>query len=266
MSLISVLEKSEQAWKELRRLIERRATVFTGQKAVIFDLDGVIIDSMPFYYKAWKYAFATVGIDVSEEEIYGREGEKREVTARDVYRKYKKKEPSERIVRDIVAEEEKTYHQIFESKIFPGIEEVLRLLKAKNIKLGLVTGSVSKTIEKLKGENAQLFSFFDVIVTGEDTVHGKPSPDPYLVAVEKLNVPARNCYVVENAPLGIQSAVSAGLMCFAVKGSSVLSEDVLKEAGADFVYKDIEEMRKHFIWIDTNIDFRKFLDEFKNVI
>ena len=234
----------------------------TEKKAVIFDLDGVIIDSMPFYYEAWKHAFAVVGIDVSKEDIYEREGEKREITAREIYNKYKKKEPSESLIRRIVAEKEKIYHKIFEFRVFPGVKETLDLLKAKNIKLGLVTGSVSKTIGKLKEENNSLFTLFDVIVTGEDTRNGKPSPEPYLIAVERLNVPAHNCYVVENAPLGIKSATDADLMCFAVRGSSVLSENVLKEAGADFVYKDVQEMKRHLIWIDTNIHFRSFLEIF----
>ncbi len=238
----------------------------TEKKAVIFDLDGVIIDSMPFYYRAWKHAFAAVGINVSEEEIYRREGEKREITAREVYKKYEGKEPPERLVKNIVTEKENMYHKIFEFRVFSGMKEILDLLKAKNVKLGLVTGSVNKTIEKLKEENTNLFSLFDVIVTGEDTKNGKPSPDPYLAAVERLDVSAHNCYAVENAPLGIKSAVGAGLMCLAVKGSSVLSKTILKEAGADFVYEDIREMKKHLIWIDTNMYFKVFLDTFGNVI
>jgi len=237
----------------------------TEQKAVIFDLDGVIIDSMPFYYNAWKEAFETVDINVSEQEIYEREGEKREVTAREIYKKYKFEEPNGDLINAIVARKEEAYHRIFKIKMFPGIAELLNLLKAKNIKLGLVTGSVTRTIEELKSKNP-LFSIFDVTVTGGETKIGKPSPDPYLKSVEKLRIPAHNCYVVENAPLGIKSAKSAGLICFAVKGPSPLSDRELKSAGADFVYKDIKELKKHIIWVDSNMSMKEFLDAFGEVI
>ncbi|ODS35664.1 MAG: hypothetical protein A7316_03500 [Candidatus Altiarchaeales archaeon WOR_SM1_86-2] len=237
----------------------------TEQKAVIFDLDGVIIDSMPFYYKAWKEAFETVGVNVSEEEIYMREGEKREITAKEIFKEHKGYEPDDDLIRAIVKRKEEAYHRIFKSKIFPGIVELLNLLKAKNIKLGLVTGSVTKTIEEFKSKTT-IFSLFDVIVTGGETKTGKPSPEPYLKAVEKLLIPARNCYVIENAPLGIKSAKSASLTCFAVKGSSPLSTRKLKSAGADFVYKDIKELKKHIIWADTNMPMKKFLGIFEDVL
>ncbi len=237
----------------------------TKQKAVIFDLDGVIIDSMPFYYKAWMEAFETVTINVSEDEIYMREGEKREITAKEIYKKYKEREPDDDLIKAIVTRKEETYHKIFKLKIFPGVEELLRLLKAKNIKLGLVTGSVTRTIEKLKSEN-ELFNIFDTMVTGGETKTGKPSPEPYLKAIEKLRVPAHNCYVVENAPLGIKSAKSAGLTCFAVKGPSPLSNEELKNAGADFVYNDIKELKKYIIWADTNMSMKEFLKIFIDVL
>lgn len=234
----------------------------TVRRAVIFDLDGVIIDSMPFYYLAWKGAFKEFDIDISEEEVYQREGEKREITAREVYIKFKHKEPSPDIIKLIIKTKEEIYKEKFKLQVFPGIQELLTTLKGKNVKLALVTGSVRQTIQQFQ-KDCPLFDLFDVVITGEDTKNGKPAPDPYNLAIKKLGISLINCYAVENGPLGIRSAVNAGLICFAVKGPSPLSAEVLKNAGAFSVYENIEGLKKHLIWADTTLPLNEFLEIFK---
>lgn len=235
------------------------------RKAVIFDLDGVIIDSMPIYYEAWREAFKEVGVNINENEVYQREGEKAEITAREVYKKFKNEEPSLDLIGFIVKTKRDTYKGKFKLRVFPGIPELLTSLKEKNVKLALVTGSVRQTIQQIQ-EDLHLFQLFDVVVTGEDTRNGKPAPDPYNMAVEKLGISPVNCYVIENGPLGIRAAVRAGLICFAVKGTSPLSVDILKNEGALFVYNDVEELRKHLIWVDQNIPLIEFLKIFERVL
>jgi beta-phosphoglucomutase len=110
-----------------------------------------------------------------------------------------------------------------------------------------------------------LFELFDVIITSEDTKNGKPAPDPYLMAIEKCGISKDNCYVVENGPLGIESAVNSGLTCLAVRGNSPLPESALKKAGATLVYRNISELRKHLIWVDTNIRLTEFHKIFESV-
>lgn len=232
----------------------------TIQKAVIFDLDGVLIDSMLFYYWAWNEAFKKVGISINKEDIYEREGEKGEITARELYKKYKGKEPNSDIINVITETKDEAFRRIFKVQIFPGALELLTSLKSKSVKLGLVTGSTSLA-DKFKKHN-KFLEIFDAIVTGEDTKNGKPMPDPYLMAVQKLAVSTKNCYAVENSLLGIKSAIEAGLTCFVVKGPFSLSDKMLKNAGVNYIYKNIIELKKHLIWADTNIHMRDFLDVF----
>lgn len=236
----------------------------TVQKAVIFDLDGLLIDSMPFYYMAWSESFKRVDVNIRKEEIYMREGEKKEVTAREVYKQYKKEEPTPDLIEIIIKTMNEFFSQKSKVRILPQVPELLTYLKSKKVKLGLVTGSTS-LVEKFQ-HHKEFINLFDAIVAGEDTINGKPMADPYNKAIEKLGVSKENCYVVENAPLGIKSAVAAGLTCFAVKGESPLSEKILKDAGACFVYKDLTELRKHLAWVDTNMHMKDFINTFDNIL
>jgi beta-phosphoglucomutase len=236
----------------------------TVQKAVIFDLDGVLVDSMHFHYQAWSETFDKVGIDISEEEVYEREGEPNKVIAMEVYKKYKGQEPNLDILNSIIETKKEVYKRISKVQIIPGILELLTSLKDKNVKLGIVTGSTS--IADTFQQHKEFLALFDVIITGEDAKKSKPAPDPYNMAVEELGISKKNSYVVENAPLGIKSAVAAGLTCFAVRGPSPLTEKTLKDAGAHFVYRDIAELKKHLVWVDTNIHMKDFLSIFGSIL
>lgn len=236
----------------------------TQQKAIIFDLDGLLIDSMPFYYQAWFEAFQNVGINIRKDEVYEREGEKKEITAKEVYIKYKGEEPSSDLIKIIIKTKDEVFKKIYKVQIFPHVQELLKCLKSKNIKLGLVTGSTSLAEKFQKHED--FLDLFDVLITGENTKIGKPMPDPYNIAVDKLGVSKENCCVIENAPLGIKSAKAAELTCFAVKGNSPIPDKTLEDAGACFVYKNFLDLRKHLVWADTNIDIKDFINMFKAIL
>lgn len=235
----------------------------TTSKAVIFDLDGVVIDSMPYYYKAWKSAFEIYGIRVTEEEIYLREGEKMEKTAKEVYEREKGKTADDDIIKNIINNELRVYQENFQLKIFPGIKDLIYKLKEKNVRLGLVTGSISESIRQFAKED-DIFGKFDAIVTGDETSNGKPAPEPYNLAIKKLGISPLNCCAVENGPLGIRSAADAGLTCFAVKGNSPLPLNVLKGAGSFYVCKDISDLTKCLLWVDANMYISEFILTFKN--
>ncbi len=214
-------------------------------KTFIFDLDGVLIDSMSFHFQAWREAFGKFDIDISEEEVYEREGKKSEIAAGEIYKTHKGKDPTLDLLNLIIEAKEDIFKRILKLKIFPGVLELLTLLRNKNVKIGLVTGSTS--LAMMFHRKKEFLDIFDVIVTGEDSEKSKPAPDPYIMAVQKLGVASENCYVIENAPLGIKSAVAANLTCFAVKGTSPLSEEALKDAGAHFVFKDLEELKEYLV-------------------
>ena len=198
-------------------------------KAVLFDLDGVITDTMGLHYEAYRRAFANYGIEVSKLKIYTLEG----MPSMDVGKEIVEEKHADLTtdqVRALVEEKRQLYRKLAEEKVsaFPGVPETLRLLRRHGIKLALVTGSnlisVTMTLRKVGLENA-----FDVIVTGDSTPRGKPYPDPYAKGMEMLGVPGENCVVVENAPLGIKAAKAAGAG-YVIAVTTTLPPEYLKEA------------------------------------
>ncbi len=215
------------------------------KKAVIFDLDGVLIDSMPYYYAAWNAAFAKYGVIINEDDFYEREGEQRIKSAREIFQINNGYQPSPRVTMDILNTMRSVFLTVFEVRLFPCTRELLTALARESISLGLVTGS-ERLIEMFGPQNA-LLDLFSAVITGCDTREGKPSPEPYELGVHMLKVPKADCCVVENAPLGIQSAKAAGLFCIAVQNTSPLSAHRLKEAGADLVYRDNKELMRQLM-------------------
>jgi beta-phosphoglucomutase len=232
-------------------------------RAVIFDLDGVLVNSMPFYERAWTDAFKTVGIEIEPKEVYLRESQKAAVTATELYLSERGTDPPAGMVDTLVSTMRQRYDGYFDVSFFPAVFELLDMLKARGIKLALVTGSPALP-QKLR-DKTDFIRYFDEIITGKDTKNGKPSPEPYVAAVDRLGIDPKDCYVVENSPLGIQSAVAAKLTCLAVRNNSPLTEVDLSEAGASLVCRDMAALRRHLVWVDTNMSLMHFLDTFPAV-
>ncbi|MBI1987601.1 MAG: HAD family phosphatase [Nitrospinae bacterium] len=205
--------------------------------AVLFDMDGVIVDSMPFHFRAWHQAFASIGVEVSQEEIYLREGEKGEVTAREILEE-RKIPPREEERQELVRRKREIFRQIVTHELFPGVRELLEELRSRGASLGLVTGTSRKEAERLLPEG--FLDQFDVVVTGDDVRQGKPHPEPYLKAVRELGLDPSQCVVIENSPNGIRSAKGAGLRCIALTTS--LPREHLGEA--DRVVDSLTEVRE----------------------
>jgi len=193
--------------------------------AVLFDLDGTLLDSMPYHVRAWKEAFARYGYYPDELEFYLNEGVRHDVTVRDRLRNLGVVNPDPKMVTDIFETKREIFSKIVEMRPLEGALELLTMLRGK-VKLGVVTGGVSAVVERVV---AELFKgYLDVIVAYESTVRGKPDPDPYDYAIEKMDVPRQRILAVENAPTGIASALGAGLTCWAV--CTTLSPRYLSQA------------------------------------
>ena len=197
--------------------------------AVLFDMDGVITDTMGLHYEAYHRAFATYGIEVSKLEIYVLEGMPSMDVGREIV-KAKAIRLSEPEIKNLIEEKREIYRSLAEkeARAYPGVPETLSILRDHGIQLALITGSnllsVQKTLRKVGLDKA-----FDVIVTADNTLRGKPYPDPYVSGMEKLGVPKENCVVVENAPLGIRSAKAAGVG-YVIAVTTTLPPEYLKEA------------------------------------
>ncbi len=193
--------------------------------AVIFDMDGVLVDSMPYHFIAWYEALQPLGIRVSAFEVYEREGERWEKSLRDFITQGGLK-PTPELIRKVFLRRRRIFRKYFKRTIFSGVEECLCALKKKGLILGIVTGTPMPQLKKILPRKIR--SYFDTIVTGDSVKKGKPHPEPFLKAAKNLNLKPFQCLVIENAPLGIKSAKAAGMYCLAITTS--LPEAYLKEA------------------------------------
>jgi beta-phosphoglucomutase len=206
-------------------------------KSIIFDMDGVLIDSMTYHADAWKTVLAEQGVNITRQDIYEIEGSNHEGVISLMLEKAGKV-PDAMDFDKLAQKKREIFRSINHSKPFDGITECLDVLKNK-FRIGVVSGS-DRT--EVMGFIDRFFpGVFDVVVAGEDVRHGKPSPEPYLKAVEGLGIEKEECIVIENAPMGVESAKSAGLYCIAmpiyVKAHKLKKADVvLRNHAALFDY------------------------------
>ncbi|MDD5130184.1 MAG: HAD family phosphatase [Candidatus Omnitrophica bacterium] len=204
-------------------------------QAVIFDMDGVIIDSMPYHFIAWYEALRPWGIRVSCFEVYAQEGERWETTLKGLLKRNKIK-PTRKVLNTIFALRQKIFKRYFKRFIFYGAYELLADLKKQGFFLGLVTGTPLDGIKKIMP--VKMLKLFSAIVAGNQVKNGKPHPEPYLKAASILKVTPAACLVIENAPFGITSAKQAGMTCIAV--STSLPKEYL--AAADLVVENLSQI------------------------
>jgi len=198
-------------------------------KAIIFDVDGVLVDSMRFQADAWAKAFKEVGITISREDVYELEGSNDNRLIKVIFEKAGK-EPEPWHFEQL-PERKREFLEFDKIKPFEGITDCLKELK-QHFRLAMVSGSNRFVVEKVVDK---FFSgYFEVVINGSDMERGKPDPDPYLKALEKLDLTKNECVVIENAPLGITAAKRAGLYCVAV--ASMLEPEKVKHA--DLVFEN----------------------------
>lgn len=206
-------------------------------RAVIFDFDGVLANTMKDNFAAWEKTFAEINIKFDAEEYYLLEGLKASGVARHFMEKFKVEHLYNQ--EELVAKKEAHYLALNKFSFYPNTLNLIRFLK-KNKKLALVTGAGSERVKFSRNsseEAKELFDAFTIIVTSNDVVHGKPSPEPYLKALSGIGIDAKKVLVVENAPLGIRSAKDAGIDCVAL--ASTL--DASKLSDADWCFASLDE-------------------------
>lgn len=194
-------------------------------KAVIFDMDGVIVDSMPYHFLAWYEALRPLGISVRCFDVYVREGERWEKSLED-FLKGSGMSPTKEIFRRVFMARKKLFKNRFKRFVFKGAKEFLICLKKKRYLLGMVTATTRDGIKEILPREIE--KLFDFVVTGDCVKKGKPYPEPYLRAAKGLKVKPSECLVIENAPYGVLSAKRAGMFCVALTSS--LPPEYLRKA------------------------------------
>lgn len=204
-------------------------------KAILFDFDGVLAKTMKDNYMAWKKAFAEFGMDLPSEEYYPLEGEKTNKIAKEFC---KKNGIDEKHHDDIVQKKEKYYIKDNTFEFYPGVLDLINKLKSKKIPIAIVTSGHSARLNATVPK--EFLEKFDSIITSDKIKNAKPAPDPFLKVTEELDLNPEECIVIENAPLGIKSAKSAGMYCIAI--CSTLDKSYLNEA--DIIIDNFKDLEK----------------------
>ena len=211
-------------------------------KAVMFDMDGVIFNSMPLHAKAWVKAFAEVGIDFTEYQVYLNEGRTGAATIDEQFLKYFGRHSTPDEQQEIYRIKSGFFRQMPTPSLIDNITDVVQFLADNGIARTIVTGSgESTTVERVERIFGPLFSR-ELMVTALDVKQGKPYPEPYLMGLRKLGVQANEAVVVENAPLGIEAGVAAGVFTIAVN-TGILSRADLEAAGANLVLDNMLQLK-----------------------
>ncbi len=207
-------------------------------EALLFDMDGVLVDSMQGHFRSWQAAFAVHGIDIEWEPFALLEGQSFRTIAQQLCRTYGISEDHIPPLADL---KNRYYMQNHIPELYEGVTEILSACHENGFRLGMVTGAHRDRIEATIPET--LIRSFHTVVTADDVTKTKPNPEPYQKAALNVGTNPEHCLVFENAPLGIQAAKAAGMTCFAV--TTTLSAGHLTEA--DRIFPDIRDAFRFFL-------------------
>jgi len=204
-------------------------------RGVIFDLDGVIVDTGSFHRQSWYDLAEKEGFVMSDELFYSTFG----MQNYQIIPKLACKQVSRNEIDRMSDWKEKRYRELVAGKLqlLDGVKMLLEDLKSHGFALAIGTSTPRINLDFMF-EHITLSGFFDAYVTGEEVVNSKPAPDTFLKASEKLSIPPDKCVVVEDAVAGIQAGKAAGMAVVAVTNTT----DRARLAQADLVVDSLTEL------------------------
>lgn len=211
-----------------------------SKKAIIFDLDGVIVDTAKYHYIAWRKIANDLGFDFSEKENENLKGVSRVKSLEYILEKGNVKLPQTEIDKLLFSKNEHYLSLISnmnESEMLPGIKELLHDLHDEKIPFAL--GSASKNARRIL-KALQLTHLFKAIVDGTDVSKAKPDPEVFVIAAQKIRYESKNCIVIEDSKAGIQAANTVNMISVGIGSKDILGE-------ADYVLKGTEQLTISFI-------------------
>jgi len=226
----------------IQQYLDRHGFEAFDPKAVLFDMDGVLYDSMPNHAYSWHQSMSACGLSMSEADAYKYEGMRGVETIKLLCREQWNREISDREAQVMYDEKSRIFAACPEVRIMDGVQELMRKIKACGMQIVVVTGSGQRSLlSKLVREFDGLVTP-GLIVSGFDVKHGKPAPEPYIIGLRKAGVEPWQAVIVENAPLGVRAAVAASVFTIAVN-SGPLPDAMLSDEGADVVFSDMPALR-----------------------
>ena len=215
------------------------------ERAYFFDMDGVLFNSMPHHAVAWEEVMKEHDLPFTAYDCYLNEGRTGESVIREAMWKARNRDATPDEIKQIYTEKSERFNLLAQraggTVVIDGVAEVLRYVQSTGSQIWVVTGSGMRSL--LDNLNNALPPVFqrDRMITAFDVTHGKPDPEPYLKAWERSGLQKEQCFVIENAPLGIRSGKAAGLTVYAVNTGILTREDLL-QAGADQVFDSMTEL------------------------
>jgi HAD superfamily hydrolase (TIGR01509 family) len=214
-------------------------------KAIFFDMDGVLFDSMKYHASAWVKAMQQTGLPFTEYEAYMNEGRTGASTIDGVFMNIHGRKATEEEKQSIYHLKSNFFESHGKTERMPFAIELLKKIKTQNLEIFVVTGSGQPSLIDSLEENFPKIFQKQKMVTAFDVKHGKPNPEPYLMALKKSGLKPWEIMVVENAPLGIESAKAAGLFTIGVN-TGPLNSNVLSEYGADIIFDGMKDLYNHW--------------------
>lgn len=209
-------------------------------KAVIFDHDGVIVNTEYLISKAWEYIIRKHNKKpiLTEEGLFHTQGLK----ARDNWKQLREKYGIEDSDFELSFQDRTNYYlKLLEknAKPVPGLLILLKILKKENIKMAIASNALKIAIDTVV-KHLKIKDFFNIIVNAENLKRGKPFPDIFLLAAEKLKVSPKDCLVIEDTAIGVEAAKNAGMKAIAVPTIYTKNQDFSK---ADLIVNSLKEIK-----------------------
>lgn len=216
-----------------------------NKSAILFDMDGVLYDSMPNHSKAWSQAMEKFGMHMSPHDVYMNEGATGHDTVVHISLRDRGYEATESEIDDIYNYKASLFRSMPEARVMPGALEVFRRAAAAGLKILIVTGSGQKNLIERVQRDFEGYITRERMVTAFEVTRGKPYPDPYLKGLSIAGVTASEAVVVENAPLGIRAGVAAGIDTIAVN-TGPLEDEILQAEGPVMLMHSMQELADRF--------------------
>ena len=215
--------------------------------AVIFDMDGVLSDTGPVHFESWVKMTSEIGVEFTKEffeKIFGQQSP-------EIIRKLMGPNVDEITIEKWANLKEKYYRDMVKDQLkpLPGVIELIKELYDLKFKLAVGSSGPRENVELLL-TSLKIKRFFNAVITAAEIKRGKPEPDVFLEAAKRVKIKPNKCVVIEDAPVGIESAKRAGMKCIALTTTHPEKELY----NADLIVKDLSEISSKDIKSLLNIE------------
>ena len=233
--------------QEVKSYLENRGFDSFQPQAVLFDMDGVLYDSMPNHARCWQEAMAKFGLKMTAADVYATEGMRGVETIRLMVKAQQGRDISEDEAQMMYDEKARLFGLLPKAPIMDGVLGLMEKIKTAGMRIVVVTGSGQRPLIERLQHDFKGFVTADKIVSAYDVTRGKPAPDPYLMGLQKAgNLQPWQGIVVENAPMGVRAGVAAKIFTIAVN-SGPLPNTTLTGEGANIVFDRMTQLRDAWV-------------------